>query len=40
MLRPFTLVMTSPGLRPARSPGLFGSTELIRAPCGVVKPKV
>ena len=35
MLRPLTLVITSPGLRPACSPGLCGSTALINAPCGV-----
>ncbi len=40
MLRPLTLVMTSPGLRPAFSPGLCGSTALISAPCGVLRPKV
>ena len=40
MFLPLTLVMTSPGFRPARSPGLCGSTELISAPCGVARPKV
>ncbi len=40
MFWPFTLVMTSPGFSPARSPGPCGSTELMSAPCGVVRPKV
>ncbi len=40
MLRPLTLVMTSPAFKPAFSPGLCGSTVLISAPCGVTdKPK-
>ena len=35
---PLTLVMMSPGFKPARSPGLCGSTALISAPCGVAMP--
>ena len=39
MACPLTLVMMSPGFKPARSPGLFGSTALTNAPCGVAMPK-